>query len=432
MSPDNHQQKPASGMFSRLLERVPILSPLRKRNFRLLWIGVCISLLGDQFHFIALSWLTLQITGSGLALGTVLMLGAIPRAIFMLFGGALSDILSPRSIMIVSNICRALVVAVIALIVFYDVVELWHLYTLSIIFGIVDSFFHPAFNALVPMVVEKDKLEAGNAILRGTHQLSFLISSAPAGLLIAAAGIDLAFGIDSVSFTLAAICLYLMTEIRGGGVLSADETHISTRPIRLKNILTNVKEGLKYTWGKPEFRALIIAIAVIDFCFAGPVDVGLAWLADNRFTGGAAAFGIVLSSFGGGAVVGTIIAGTVRFKKRGLLLASLGVVLAVGLGLLGVVPGVSSASVLAVLMGIGVGIFNILLVSWFQKEAPSRMVGRVMSLISFGSVGLMPVSFAVSGMLVDIHATLMFAVAGSITLLACLYLFTVKAVRNID
>ena len=175
MSPEVTENKHNNRAFSRLAKRIPILSPLLKRNFRLLWIGESISLLGDQFHFIALSWLTLQITGSGLALGTVLMVGAIPRALFMLFGGALSDRISPRLIMIVSNISRAIVVAIIAFMVFFEVVELWHLYLLSITFGIADSFFHPAFNALIPRVVDRDKLEAGNAILRGTHELSFLI-----------------------------------------------------------------------------------------------------------------------------------------------------------------------------------------------------------------------------------------------------------------
>ena len=139
--PPNNNQK--NGLLNKLINRLPILQPLIKRNFRLLWMGEGISLLGDHIHFIALSWLTLQLTGSGLALGTVLMVGAIPRALFMLFGGVLSDRLSPRRIMIVSNISRGLLVTVIASIVFLDIVDLWHLYALSVAFGTADAFFHP-------------------------------------------------------------------------------------------------------------------------------------------------------------------------------------------------------------------------------------------------------------------------------------------------
>ena len=91
-----------------------MLLPLRLHDFRLIFAGESISLIGDQFHFIALAWLALQLTGSGLALGTVLMAAAIPRAVFMLLGGAMSDRVSPRSLMIISNALRAVVVALVA------------------------------------------------------------------------------------------------------------------------------------------------------------------------------------------------------------------------------------------------------------------------------------------------------------------------------
>lgn len=91
-----------------------LLQPLRDRDFRLLFGGETISVVGDHFHFVALAWLTLQLTGSGLALGTVLMTAAVPRAAFMLLGGALSDRFSPRSLMLSSNAIRVVVMAIIS------------------------------------------------------------------------------------------------------------------------------------------------------------------------------------------------------------------------------------------------------------------------------------------------------------------------------
>ena len=92
----------------RVASRGPaLLQPLRVRDYRLVFAGETISVLGDQFHFVALAWLALQLTGSGLALGTVLMTAAIPRAIFILVGGAFSDRFSPRTLMLVSNAIRA-------------------------------------------------------------------------------------------------------------------------------------------------------------------------------------------------------------------------------------------------------------------------------------------------------------------------------------
>jgi hypothetical protein len=119
--------------------RVPLIQPLRERDFRLVFSGESISLLGDQFHFVALAWLTLQLTGSGVALGTVLMATAIPRAVFMLVGGAMSDRTSPRSLMLGSNALRTVVVAIVAALVLTGNAQLWQLYVLALIFGTVDG-----------------------------------------------------------------------------------------------------------------------------------------------------------------------------------------------------------------------------------------------------------------------------------------------------
>ena len=143
-----------------------LLRPLRIRDFRLLFTGETISVLGDQFHFIALTWLALQLTGSGLVLGTVLMTAAIPRAAFMLLGGAFSDRFSPRTLMLLSNVIRGIAVGILAALVLSGRAELWHLYVLAGIFGIVDAFFYPAMNTIVPMLVPERQLAPANASCR--------------------------------------------------------------------------------------------------------------------------------------------------------------------------------------------------------------------------------------------------------------------------
>jgi MFS family permease len=190
-----------------------ILRPLAGRDFRLLFSGETISLLGDQFHFVALAWLVLQLTGSGLAVGTVLMVAGIPRAIFILIGGAFADRASPRSVMLISNALRAAFVGVLAILVLSGSADLWQLYVLAAVFGIVDAFFWPALSAMVPMLVVEDRLPAANALMQGSQQLTGLLGPALAGLLVAAVGTGLAFGIDAASFGVAALALVL---IRGG------------------------------------------------------------------------------------------------------------------------------------------------------------------------------------------------------------------------
>src|SRR5215471_11995738 len=110
-------------------------SPLSVRNFRLLWIGEGISLLGDMFYLIALPWLVLQLTGSALALGTILALASIPRAVFMLIGGAFVDRYSPRTVMIWSNAARFVLVALLSVLVLTNTTQMWILYVLALAFG---------------------------------------------------------------------------------------------------------------------------------------------------------------------------------------------------------------------------------------------------------------------------------------------------------
>src|SRR3954468_1811368 len=125
-------------------------SPLSVRNFRLLWIGEGISLLGDQFYMIALPWLVLQLTGSALALGTVMALASIPRALFLLVGGALVDRFSPRSVMLASNFARLVLVVLLSALVLTNTIQIEMLYAFALAFGLADAFYFPGQSAIIP------------------------------------------------------------------------------------------------------------------------------------------------------------------------------------------------------------------------------------------------------------------------------------------
>src|SRR4026207_2499826 len=102
--------------------------PLASRDFRLLFIGQAVSMLGDQFYLVALPWLVLQMTGSGLALGPIMMAATLPRLVFPLLGGAVSDWLSPHKLMVASNAFRSLVCAILTVLVLLKSVSLWQLF----------------------------------------------------------------------------------------------------------------------------------------------------------------------------------------------------------------------------------------------------------------------------------------------------------------
>jgi MFS family permease len=410
--------------------RARLLGPLAVRDFRLLWIGESISLLGDQCYLVALPWLALQLTGSGLALGTVMMAAAIPRAVFMLLGGALSDRFSPRTLLLASNAVRALLTTMITALILTGAVRLWHLYILSVAFGVVDAFFYPAFRAFIPRLLDEESLQAGNSLTQGSLQLSLMAGPAPAGYLISAFGIATAFGFDAATFAVATFMLWLMKTGR--------ET-INPQPLpgpqakAAGGILSLIGEGVRYSWKNPVIRAIIFMIAAINFSFAGPFIIGLASLADRRFEAGPEAYGTMLSAWGAGALLGTLLAGVAgRTRHRGLLFTGMTVGLGAGLVMLGVIANVWAASIVIALMALGSGFVNVGMLSWLQTSTEPAMLGRVMSLLMFAAVGLAPMSFAIAGALVDLNTTVMFASAGAIILLTAALSISSKPLRTLD
>jgi MFS family permease len=393
-----------------------LLRPFAVRDFRLMFGGETISVLGDQFHFVALAWLTLQLTGSGLALGGVLMVAAIPRAVLMLVGGALSDRLSPRDLMLASNGVRAVLVAIIAALVLTGQVALWHLFVLAAIFGVVDALFYPATSAILPMLVEEKLLPPANALIQGSQQLTGLIGPALAGVVVAAVNTGPAFAFDAVSFAVAAAALVFVTGGRRRAVV------IEGTSAGGEGLLSTIGVGLRYVWADPAVRALVLIAAAFNFAFTGPLSVGIPYMAVHRFDGGPAAFGILFAGFGAGALLGALAAGAIpRVPRLGSVVLGVGVALGVAMGSLGVAPTVPLALGMLAAMGLGVGFINVHLVSWLQARTPEEMRGRVMSTVMLSSVGLAPISFAVAGAIVDFGAiSWLFIAAGGIVLAASL------------
>ncbi len=198
----------------------PLLNALRVRDFALLWLGQGTSSLGDQFVMIALPWLVLQLTGDPLALGFTLALEGIPRALFMLVGGAITDRFSSRTVMLVSDAIRLLITALLAVAAFVGLTQMWMLYGMAAIFGLVSGFFTPAANSIVPALVEKEDLQAANSISMGTVQLTSFLGPMLAGGLIALCsgpasahrqtGLALAFAVDAASFVASLVTLWLI------------------------------------------------------------------------------------------------------------------------------------------------------------------------------------------------------------------------------
>lgn len=213
--------------------RLRILSPLAERDFRLLWAGQTVSLVGDGITTIALAWQTFELTRSPVSLSLVLLARSVPMLVFLLIGGAVSDRLPRRAVMLASDVVRGVTVGVIAVLSGSGVLEVWHLVVLAAVFGAADAFFQPAYSAIFPDLLPKSLLLQANSLTSATRPLTlFLAGPALGGLLVGALGSAAAFGVDATTFVVSAACLIAMRSRPGPG--SSDRT-----------ILSEIGEGLR-------------------------------------------------------------------------------------------------------------------------------------------------------------------------------------------
>jgi MFS family permease len=394
-----------------------MLRVLALHDFRLLLGGAATSLLGDQFAFIATPWLVLQLTGDPLALGIVLALEGLPRAVFMLIGGAITDRISPRVIMIAADALRFVLTALMALAVFTGAVQMWMLYVFGLLFGLVSGFAIPAENSIVPVLVKQQDLQAGNSVIMGVAQFVQFIGPTVAGIVIgryahSLFGIGLAFGLDALSFVVSAVCLWL---IRGVTVPVRPEGAEAQ-----EGVWASILAGVRNAWDDATLRLLFLVMLAVNFLLIGPLLVGIPVLADQRLPEGAVAFGLLMSAYSGGNLGGYLLAGvlprpggnTIRSVLLGLVLA-FGVVIA----LLAFVTKTWVGFAMLLLLGFGNGYVAIILFTWIQLRTPRDMLGRMMSLLMFASNGLVPVSQAISGAVMKIDLNLLFIAAGVLDIL---------------
>lgn len=396
-----------------------MLNVLSIRDFRLLFAGMATSLLGDQFTLIATPWLVLQLTGDPLVLGIVLALEGIPRALFMLFGGAITDRFSPRIILLISDIIRFVLVTLLAIVVLSGTVQIWMLYAFGLGFGLVAGFAVPAGNSIVPMVVDEKDLEAGNSIVMGGGQLVGFVGPVVAGILIGTFsdslfGVGLAFALDATTYAISALMLWLMHS--GGTVPSLAD--IAGK----ESVWASIMAGLRYVWDDQALRLMFLVVIAINFLFVGPILVGIPVLAAQRLTEGARAFGLLMSAFAIGNLGGYLVAGSLP-RPSGRMMRLLLIALLAAFGIATVLIGfISSMWVdfgLMLLLGLGNGYITIILFTWIQTRVPKTMLGRIMSLVTLSSIGLLPISQALSGAVSTWNLTLLFVFAGcSILLMA--------------
>jgi MFS family permease len=392
--------------------------PLRNQNYRLWLIGGTISLLGDQFYFVALPWLVLQLTGSAVAMGAIMMAGAIPRALLMLVGGAFSDRMSARKIMIATATARTICVTVIGVLVWLRILRTSELYALAFAFGVADAFAVPAQTAYMPSLVEREQMVAARSVSQSTAQMTTIVGPVPVGFVIKALGVAWAFFIDAISFLFIIGALWKLPD--------PPKSETARKPM-----LHSIAEGIAYVGKDVPLRSLMLLVLILNFCVAGPVSIGLAYLTKTKF-GSPAEYGIMISAVAAGGLLGALLAGVWKIRQRGVMILLVSLALGVCLGSIGLLGKVWSIAGVLLIMGVAAGLLNIHISAWTMQRIDAAVRGRVASVLMLASFGITPISLAVAGFLVALSLKLMFLLAGGLMVLAAAGAAFQKQVRDIN
>ena len=409
------------------LNRVRLLAPLRHRDFRLLWSGMCVSLLGDGIFLVAMAWQVYALSNAPTALAIVGITMTVPTIAFLLLGGVVSDRFDRRRVMVAADVLRGLAVGLMALLSLTGVIELWHIAALAAVYGAGTAFFSPSFDALVPEVLPPGDLAQANALDQFVRPIALrLAGPALGGVLIDLFGAGTAFALDAASFLVSAAALLAMAPAARRAV-----------PAGAGSVVRDMREGLRYVRSHVWLWATFASAAIAYLLFMGPAEVLLPYIVKNDLHGSAADLGIVFAAGGIGSVGCAVVLGQRGLPRRDITFMyvtwTLATLAIAGYGLASAVWQLMLASLA----------FNALetagTIVWAtakQRHVPAALLGRVSSLDWLISIGLLPLSFALTGPIsgaIGAQSTLIAAgVLGAVVTFAALLLPGMREVEGLE
>lgn len=407
-----------------VVSRFGILRPLRIRDFRLLWTGQTVSMIGDGIYFIALTWQVYEITNDDPgALALVGIAWTIPVVLLSLFAGVLADRFDRRRLLVAGDLLRLVAIGSMGVLSILDVITLPWVVGLAVLFGVGQAIFNPSLTSIVPTLVPEDLLVQANSLAQFVRPVTYtLIGPLVGGIIIELFGTGWAFVVDALTFGASAVAV----------------TMIRTRPDPTREVpatsaWTEAKEGLAYVRKERWILIALLAATVSLLATWGPWETLVPYIVRNDLNGSSVALGIVFGAGGVGSVLVALIFGRKgRLPRKAVtvlyLAWALGMLMTAGFG---VVTEVWQAAAVAL---VAEGSITVLIIVWYtllQRLVPGELLGRVASLDWLISAAGVPLSFAIVGPLskaIGVDATLIAAgITGAVVTIAFMF---VKGARD--
>jgi MFS family permease len=398
------------------------LELFKTRDFAILWAGFTFSGLGDSIYYIARIALILKLTGSALAAGGMTIFGILPTILMSLTGGALADRLNRQKLVVWSNFARGLIMLVLAWLIYADLVQYWHLYIVAFVNNSFYAISNPAFDAMLPSVVQTDQLKNAYSSFSIGSNFAQIAGPALASLLVVTAGTAGAIFLNGLSFFGMMLALMFI------------RPKITVAKSSQKNLgmLNDVAEGWHYARKNNPLMIYLISIAFFNLV-APSIIIGLPFYITKILKIDFSWYGSTVVALNIGVILGSLLASVLTIKRRGFLV-SLGYV-AVGF-IITCIFGFASSIWLVIFgmvsINIILGLINILMPTWVQLTVTDEYRGRVFSIMSMISYSLSPLGFALIGYLLDrFDANIVIAISGLGIVLIGAWMFSQKDMREL-
>lgn len=400
-----------------------MLGPLRYRDYRLLFLGQLISALGDSFYAVAMPWYMLTQGGGPANLGLALTAYGVPMGAMSLLGGWLSDKLRARRVMLISDFARIFVVGALAWATFGTHAPLLEIAALTATLGVFDGLFMPASMAVAPDLLPDDQLQAANGMYFGLMRLATMVGPALGGLVVSQVSSSAAFVVDAATFAIStATLLFIRNRVIFTQMSDAQVPTASVEGADATDVAAAHHNSLwRFALSAP-YVLVVLLVAIIGNMLNGAVfQVAIPSLAQGPLHAGALGYGLIDGAFGGGMLLGSLLAGALGNRiSRGIYALHFYAFQAVTIAALALAVSLWMAIGLMVLTGLFNGVANVTFLTLLQRRLPRNFLGRVMGALMFANFATLPLSAALGG-----FATAKFGPAPIIVVGACILLVAI-------
>ena len=417
LQPQTPGERSAGAASLRRFDFGRVVSSLRHRNYRLYFFGQLVSVMGTWMQTVAQSFLVLDLTHSGTALGLVTAVRFVPILLFGPAGGLFADRRNKRRILYVTQTLCGVLAAIFAILTGTHLIQMWSVYLLALSLGMVNVFDNPARQSFISEMVPPEDLPNAVTLNSVSMNLARVFGAAVGGVLAAVLGLALCFTCNALSYGAVLLSLAAMS----GALL------YPAKPV--KKMPGQIRAGLRYVRDTPELLIPLLMIALVGM-LAWEFQVTLPLMASKVFGGGAASYGVMASVMGVGAVAGGLIsAARSRPKARSLCFAAMGWGIAITAA--AVAPTLPLELAALVFVGYGSITFNSYAKTTLQLAADPTMRGRVMALWFLAWQGSTPIGGPLVGWIAQETDARWALVAGGVPTLIC-GLLALPALTRID